>query len=358
MKQYLFSFFLLFFISTAASAQLDFSPSNHSTHPLLQEMDGEIRAGKYEEITSVLVAQDGRVIWESYYGEADENSLHNTRSATKTIATLLTGIAIDKGFIRSEKDPILKYLQHKLPVQHPDPRKDKMSIEDLLTMSSLMECNDNDQFSRGNENRMYLIEDWTQFFLDLPIRAFPFDPPPSEQPYGRSFSYCSAGSATLAEVVQSAVGMPAAQFARQHLLEPLGIKDYKFHYTPMHILNTAGGSEYRSRDFLKLIQMCLNGGKWKGKQIVSEKWIAKATSPKAEAFGGMEYGYLFWLKKFGPKGSAPGYAMAGNGGNKVLAIPGLNLTAVLTSTNYNKRKAHGYTDELMEKYIVPAVSSE
>ena len=338
-------------------AQIDFG-KGAQRHPQLADMDRAIEAGTYERITSVLVAQHGKLLHEAYFNGADESSLHNTRSATKTIATLLTGIAIDRGHIASEKDPILKYLQHKLPLQHPDPRKETMRIEDLLTMSSLMECSDDDQFSRGNENRMYLIEDWTQFFLDLPIRAFPFGPGPSEQPYGRAFSYCTAGSATMAEVVESAVGMPAHQFAQQHLLAPLGITDYKFHFTPMGILNTAGGSEYRSRDFLKLIQMCLQGGQWKGQQIISKAWLDKATSPKAQAWEGMEYGYLFWLKAFGEDRTAPGFSMAGNGGQKVLAVPSLDLAVVITTTNYNNRKAHGYTDELMEKYIVPAFAGK
>ena len=321
MRKTAFSIIICILAANTLFAQLDFTNPNALKDSLLIQMDQKITKGDYERITSVLVARDGKVLFEKYYNDAGQSTLHNTRSATKTIATLLTGIAIDKGFVGSEKDKIYKYLQHKMPAQNPDPRKGQITIEDLLTMSSIMECNDNDSYSRGNEGRMYIIEDWAQFFVDLPIRSFPFGPKPKELPYGRSMSYCSAGSAAVAEVLQSAVGMKIHEFGINHLLNPLGIKDYKLHFTPMGILNTAGGSEYRSRDFLKLIQMCLQKGKWEGKQLISAAWIDKATSPKVNAWEGMDYGYLFWLRKYGKDKGVSCYAMAGNGGNKIVAFP-------------------------------------
>lgn len=321
---------------------------------LLQTMDSKISNGDYEHITSVLIAKEGNVVFERYYNGSDSTSLHNTRSATKTMATLLTGVAIDKGFINSEKDKIFDYLGHKLPMQNADLRKENTTIEDLLTMSSVFECNDNNSFSRGNEERMYIIEDWTQFFVDLPVRSFPFGPKPEDLPYGRSFSYCSAGASTMAEVIQSAVGMPLDKFAAKYLFEPLGIENYKLHYTPMKILNTAGGSEYQSRDFLKLIQLCLQNGLWNGKQLIPEDLLHKATTAKVNAWEGMDYGYLFWIREYGKDQKTKCFAMAGNGGNKIVAFPELDLAVVLTATNYNNRKAHGYTDEMLNDFIVPA----
>lgn len=346
---------LLFFLLTAKLllAQLDFSDNNIISSQLLTEMDSEVQKGTYEQITSILVAQDGALVFEKYYNDKDLNSKHNTRSATKTMATLLTGIAIDKGFITSEKDKAFAYLAHKMPAQNPDTRKQNISIEDLLTMSSILECDDNNSFSRGNEERMYIIEDWAKFLVDLPVKSFPFGPKPEELPYGRAMSYCSAGSAAVAEIVQSAIGSNVSQFLKKNLLDPLAISDYKLHYTPTGTLNTAGGSEYRSRDFLKIIQMCLQNGTWQGKQLISSDWLKKATTPKVNAWPEMDYGYLFWLRKYGKGKGVQCFAMAGNGGNKIMAFPELNLTVVLTSTNYNNRNAHNYTDELLNKYIIP-----
>ncbi|MEL6142518.1 MAG: serine hydrolase [Bacteroidota bacterium] len=337
------------------SAQLDLSTVNGAPNNLLLTMDSTIKAGDYERITSVLVAKDGQLLFEKYYNGTDQNTLRNTRSVTKTMATLLTGIAIREGHIQSEQDKIFTYLPHKTPVKNPDPRKEDITLEDLLTMSSIMECDDDNVYSRGNEERMYLIEDWTGFFLGLPIRSYPFSPQPADRPYGRAFSYCTAGASTMAEIIQSAIGAKLDQFAKRHLFEPLGINNYQLHYTPEGVLNTAGGSEYRSRDLLKLIQMCLNKGKWEGQEIVPMEWLVKATTPKVNVGEGVDYGYLFWLKSFGLEQKHPAYYMSGNGGQKVLAIPALKLTVVITTTNYGNRKAHNYTDELMNKFIVPAV---
>ncbi|MEO0572629.1 MAG: serine hydrolase [Bacteroidota bacterium] len=344
----------LFFLLSNVSAQLDFDQVNTFQFPLIQKMDSAIHAGTYERITSVVVAHKGKVLFEKYYNENDVNSKHNARSVTKTMAALLTGIALDQGHIRSEKDKIFDYLQHKLPIQNPDQRKEEITIEDLLTMSSIVECNDSNMFSRGNEERMYLIEDWAKFYLDLPVYSYPWGPKPEEQPYGREFFYCTAGAALVAEILQTAIKSNLAEFAEQHLLEPLEITDYTLHYTPTKVLNTAGGSEYRSRDFLKLIQLCLNKGQWNGKQIISSSWIEKATTPKTNAYDA-QYGYLLWIKNFGKNRKYQAFFMSGNGGNKVWACPELGLTLVITTKNYGNRKAHDYTDELVNNFIIPVI---
>ena len=342
-------------LSQVASGQLDFSKVNTIEHPLLTKMDSAITAGQYGSITSVVFAKDGNVIFEKYYNDKNIDSKHNTRSVTKTMGSILTGIAIKEGKIGSEKDKIFDYLKDELPVAHPNPRKMEITLEDLLTMSSCLECNDFNSFSRGHEERMYIIEDWTKFFLDLPVRSYPFEPKPEDQPYGRAFSYCSAGAALTAEILQRAVGQKLDAFAAEHLFDPLGIEDYTLHYSPEGTLNTAGGSEYRSRDLLKLIQMCLNDGQWNGKEILSKDWIQKASTPKAKVQDGFEYGCFFWLHAFGGEKKYPAFYMSGNGGQKILAMPELKLTAVITTTNYGMRQAHPYTNDLMDMYIVPAM---
>ncbi|WP_422859395.1 serine hydrolase domain-containing protein [Flagellimonas sp. S174] len=339
----------------SVQAQLDFSDEHRISSTLLDEMVDKVEKGDYENITSVLIAKDGKLVFEQYFNGTDQNTKHNTRSVTKTMATLLTGIAITKGYIESEKELISKYLKPRNPIKNPDARKDKTTIEDLLTMSSIFECNDDNFFSRGNEERMYIVEDWLQFFLDLPVRSYPFGPKPDESPYGRVMSYCTAGAAAMAEVVESAVGQSLDEFAKNELFEPLEIKDYNLHHTPLGLLNTAGGSEYRSRDLLKMIQLLAQDGKWNGKKIIDKEWVKKATSVKVNAREGVDYGYLLWMKSFGKETKYDAYYMSGNGGQKVLSLREKDVTVVITTTNYGKRKAHGYTDTLMNDFIVPAM---
>src|SRR5438105_1714810 len=129
----------------------------------LTEMSRAIRSGEFRKVASVLIARHGRLVFEDYFGGADGSTLHNTRSATKTIAGMLVGIAIERRSLSGVAAPVLPFFPDKQPVLNPDPRKAKITVEDLLTMSSCLECDDQNSFSRGNEERMYLIEDWVQF---------------------------------------------------------------------------------------------------------------------------------------------------------------------------------------------------
>lgn len=122
---------------------------------------------------------------------------------------------------------------------------------------------------------------------------------------------------------------------------------------------TGGGLRLRSRDFLKLGQLVRNGGTWNGKRILSESWLKTATSPHSRIDEKTEYGYLFWLRSFGPSGQErPVVYMTGNGGNKVAIVPDLDLVAVFTSTNYNTRGMHEQTDRLLGDYVIASAGHE
>jgi CubicO group peptidase (beta-lactamase class C family) len=320
----------------------------------LKEMDELVRSGTLKKITSLLVARHGTLVHETYF-EGDVDTLRDTRSATKTITGTLAGIAIDAGLLPGTGARVLSSFPEKQPVQNPDPRKDAITVEDLLTMSSVLECNDWNDFSRGNEERMYPVEDWIRFALDLPVRGFMRGDEPSTQPYGRSFSYCTAGVMALGGVLQRAAGKGADEFARERLFSPLGIDRAQWVYSPLGLPMTGGGLRLRSRDLLKLAQLYLNGGAWNGTRVVSEAWVKESMRPHARIDDKTEYGYLLWLRSFGPKGKEhPVAFMGGNGGNKVAIVPDLDLVAVLTSTNYNAKGMHEQTDRLLGEHVIAA----
>jgi CubicO group peptidase (beta-lactamase class C family) len=323
----------------------------------LQAMEAAIRSDAFKKIGSVLIARHGQLVYERYF-DGDTNTLRDTRSATKSITDVLVGIAIDEHKLSGVDAAVLSLLPERArKVQNPDSRKSKIAVEDFLTMSSPLECDDWNDASRGNEERMYLVEDWAQFILDLPIRGRMHlgeqaDPPP----YGRNFSYCTGGVFTLSEVLTKTTGMRTDRYAQAKLFAPLGITNVQWVYSPMDVPQTGGGLRLTSGDLLKIAELYLDGGRWRGRQVVSKDWVKASIAPHARIDEATEYGYLWWLKSFESGGKKyPAFFMSGNGGNKVLAIPSLEMAVVITSTNYNTRGMHEQTEKILTEYVLAAV---
>jgi CubicO group peptidase (beta-lactamase class C family) len=320
-------------------------------------MEAAIKAGEFTKIGSILIARHGQLVYEKYF-EGDAATLRDTRSATKTVTSVLVGLAIQEKKLSGTNARILDRLpEYRRNLQNPDPRKEQITVEDLLTMSSPLECDDWNDSSRGNEERMYLIEDWAQFILDLPIRGRMRTGEAQESPrYGRNFSYCTGGVFVLSEVLTKATGVRTDKYAEQKLFGPLQITNATWVYSPLNIPQTGGGLRLSTPDLLKIAQLYLNGGMWKGKQIINEDWVKRSTAPHAQINDHQEYGYLWWLQSFKSAGvSYPAFFMTGNGGNKVLAFPTLDMAVAITSTNYNTRGMHEQTERLLSDYILAAV---
>lgn len=349
-------------VSAPAQAEVDWPVAAPASQGLsagrLAAMDATVRAGDFQQITSVLIARHGRLVHEAYFDDAGRDARRNTRSVTKSVTAMLIGAAIAEGGLSGVDAPVLPFVAAGGPFENPDPRKYRITVEDLLTMSSLLECNDDNEFSRGNEERMYLIEDWAGFAFDLPIRGFPaWAPRPEASPYGRSFSYCTAGVVTLGAVVQGAVGRPLPEFAHDALFGPLGIDGEEWQISPTGLAMGGGGLGLTSRDLLALGQLLLNRGQWDGRQVLPAAWVEAMTTPHSSVGEGRgDYGYLVWLPTFEVAGAPhAAWMMSGSGGNKVIVVPDLDVVAVVTTTNFGVRDPHGISDRLIVEHILAAI---
>ena len=295
---------------------------------LLYKFFGQIR-NENHKLHSILLIKNDHLVIDEYFNGHSVNKRHDLRSITKSIRSILVGIAIDKGFIDNINDPISKYLKGLVPKKNLDERKKKITIKHLLTMASGLDCNDWDKKSKGQEDKVYKKNDWLQYTLNLPMVNEP----------GTVSNYCSMGVVLLAEIISQASGMEIDKFAEAYLFNPLVIDNVKWGHTSGKEIISSGKRLYMtSRDMAKIGQLLLNQGKWNGKQIVSKNWIEESTTPKTKITG-IDYGYLWWNIPFKVnEKTVTSKTATGNGGQYIMVIPEMDIVAVFTGGAYNSQE--------------------
>ena len=300
----------------------------------------------YPDVHSILLVKDGHLVLEEYFYEYDRETPHQLRSATKSVVSALVGTAIDQGLIESTDSRVLpNFTSEYDSINHLTPEKEKITIDDLLTHQSGLACDDWNPDSPGNEVRMGQTGDWVKFILDLPMAAKP----------GTEAKYCSGGTVVLGRLVEKAAGIPLEAFAERHLFEPLGIEEHKWRFEPDSSSSETFTQLYlRPRDMAKFGLLFSNGGRWDGREVISEGWIRKSTASQATV-GDTDYGYLWWRPYLHVRGGhRNAIAAQGNGGQEIYLWPELDMVAVLTGGNYNQSSP---TNRLFINHILPPVEA-
>lgn len=307
----------------------------------------------FPNTTSVLILRDGRLVFERYFRSGGLKVLNDTRSAMKSVTALAVGAALADGAVPSVDVPVFPRLADRAPFSHDGPLKQGITLADLLTMSSALDCNDWDAASPGNEEHMYPRRDWTRWAVDIPVRA-----DYRRDAAGRGpFSYCTAGVFLLGQIIQRAVTQPVDQYVNRRLLKPLGITDQSWPRSPSGEVGTGGGLRLRSRDLAKLGLLVASRGRWAGKEVVPAEWIEQMLTVRRRVDGEQGYGYLYWHRTYrSPCGPLGAWYMSGNGGNVVAVMPDAAIVAVVTREHYNQRGMHQQTHRLMEDHVLGALT--
>jgi CubicO group peptidase (beta-lactamase class C family) len=265
--------------------------------------------------------------------------MHTLQSVTKSVTATLFGIAIQKETMSMLEQPLLP-LMGRYADAAKDPRLQKATLTDLLTMRSGIEWHEIDRplDSTNTTTQLERSDDWIRFTLSQPMDAAP----------GTKWVYSSGGSALMAEALRNVTGMHADAYAKRELFDPLGIT-YEWKKTPTGHPDTEGGLYMSTTDLAKIGQLYLDDGVWRGRRILPAGWARDATARHVDHVNANPaspgYGYQWW--RYDRRGVEV-WGGNGFGGQFLLVIPAHNLVAVVNSWNVFGAPAGGVLAALID----------
>ena len=300
-------------------------------------------------VEALLVARNGKLVLEEYFHGLDRDRLHETRSASKVLATTLAGAVMQAGGSLRLSSPVYQVMNGGTFPEGLEPRKRAMTLDHLLTMSSGYYCDDNDDNAPGNENKLQDERDEKDFWRYSLTVPMAYDP-------GQVSIYCSMNpNLALGMVARSTGESPLHTFDRL-IAGPMRIERWGWYVDRASNAYGGGGVRLRPRDFLKIGQMMLDGGTWEGRRILSRDFVAAVTTMDRR-IGERPYGRLWWGFEWPWRGrTVKAYAALGAGGQNIIVVPELNLVIGSFSSNYVSPGAAFNTDEQTPNRLLPAVA--
>ena len=318
----------------------------HAGHPAASPLAPEIREAirargeTLPRLRSLLVSVNDEIVEEHYFNGASERALANVKSVSKTIISILVGIALDRGFLSGVTQPLTDFFDGELPES--DAVKRAITLEDLLTMRSGLETTSNRNYGRWVQS-----PHWVRHILARPI---------VEPPGGRMI-YSTGNSHLLSAIVTKASGMSTLAFGRRYLAEPLGITLPSWLQDPQGIYFGGNEMQLTPRAMVEIGELYLRGGVAGEERVVSDEWINVSLIPRTQSrYSRRHYGYGWWLRTVA---GFPTHYAWGYGGQFIFVIPDLDAVIVATSSPLPGEGRRGHRrllDALIERYLVPELA--
>ncbi len=334
---------------------------------VLASLDADIASGKYGNIDSVLILHHGEVAFDhtyahdyrTIYADADKKfqtwshqdpggpydyfnpwwhpylrntgTLHTEQSVTKTVLSMVIGVATTRGEFPPLDTPVLKFFDES-KVANVDQRKRHLTLRNLITMTVGMQWNDDLPYNDPNNMATKMEEscDWVQTFIDQPMQEEP----------GTKFYYNDGAPQALGYIFRKATGQDIEEYASKYLFAPLGIANWYWKRTPKGTPDTEGGLYLDRHDLAKLMQLFQHDGMWEGHRIVGSDWVKASIAPQvtvSEKFG-VKYGYLWWLYPYGKENAELSFGGSGYGGQIPVVLPAEDIVIVVNAWNIDNHK--------------------
>ncbi|MDN5201704.1 serine hydrolase [Fulvivirgaceae bacterium BMA10] len=297
------------------------------------------------DFRGLVVIKNNRIVIEEYFNTFWRNSIHDIRSAGKSVTSMLLGIALKDGLVQNlEQDVYSFFPENKYPSLNEDYRQVK--LKHLLDMSSGLDADTDRPQTTGHAVNWIAKDNWKDYLLNVPLTSTP----------GKKWVYADINPLLIAAVIEETSGMSLKDYARKKLFGPLGIEQFYWYTNAANQTGAAGNLYISTLDFAKLGVLVLNEGRWKDTQIIDPDYIKSLSNetfdlsdnnPYADAYG------MLWYKSrrtFGGKKVAYLFA-SGNGGNHLIVIPKEEMVIALTSSAYGQRYAHRRSYNIMGKIL-------
>lgn len=301
---------------------------------LSERIETYVQEMRYKNIDNILITKNGQEVYSKNFNKEFCGKKHRIASVIKSIISLGTGIAVDRGYVRLD-DCICNYLDESFdPMTEKTHRK--ITIRDLLTLSSGIYWQFGIHASQPLWATVEAEADWRRAILELPGAYTP----------GTKFYYKDADVYLLTQVLQKATGQSIEKFIYENLYEPLGITcDTVDSDLGINRNNMTNIGMLTAREMAKIGNLCLNRGEYEGQRIISEAYLKAATVKQTgtdgfvKYFGMREYGFLWWIHE-------DAYFARGFGGNEIAVFPKYGMVVVIQATA--KKVSKEYLDVIYQ----------